>query len=167
MTSIKSPELAMSASSRWFIIDFVTPFISVSRCQSCYDLWQLQPYKLKRWRRVDGLCKKLCYEMFCFCLLHMQCALLCLVWVASSIKLAMLEFVWLQHTHLYYYKQSEVWAKRLALSYLQPINKKGQHTNLPPDTYYQETPKVPPLNSMPSCCTGISNTQCQARYFLL
>ena len=36
--------------------------------------------------RVNGLRKKLCDEMFCFCLMHMQCSLLCTFWVASSIK---------------------------------------------------------------------------------
>ena len=63
----------------------------------------------------------------------------------------------------------EVWAKKaLFLCHLcsllrEPI-KKAQHTNLTRDTYYQETPKVPPLN-MSSGRIWVTYAQCQAWYF--
>ena len=65
----------------------------------------------------------------------------------------------------------KVWAqKALFLCHLCSISraliKKAQHTNLCPDTYYQETPKVPPMN-MPSGHIWISNTGSQVWYFLL
>ena len=50
--------------------------------------------------RVDRLYKKLCNEMFWYCLMHMQCSLLCLFWVASFIKVA-LKFVWSEYEKPY------------------------------------------------------------------
>ena len=40
----------------------------------------------KGFLRVDGMRKKLCDEMVCFCLMHMQRSLLCPFWVACFIK---------------------------------------------------------------------------------
>ena len=43
-------------------------------------------------------------------------------------------------------------------------SKKPQHTDLPPDTYCQETPKVLPLH-IPSGHILVTTKGCQARYF--
>ena len=50
-----------------------------SKKSSCHTNW-------KDDLRDDGLRNKLCDEMFCFCLMHMQCSFLWPFWVAPSIK---------------------------------------------------------------------------------